>query len=76
MYNWDGGVLKTPYIRIQITNRHIHAIGIWVMHVRELDWHTRDIGVSNDATIEEARTAAVENVRDHLNRMMESLDGL
>jgi len=74
--NWNKGTLQTPHLRIQITNSHIHAKGIWVMHVREFNWNTKQIGVPNEATEEEAQIAAVENVREHLKRMIESLNGL
>jgi len=73
--NWNNGTLKTPELRIQITNSHVHAKGIWVMHVREFNWNTKAIGVPDDATEEEAQIAAVEKVREHLTRMIESLNG-
>lgn len=74
--NWNNGTLKTPELRIQITNSHIHAKGIWVMHVREFNWNTKAIGVPNEATEEQAQIAAVEKVRAHLEKMIESLNGL
>gem|GEM_PF-5026297 len=45
------------------------------MHVREFNWNTKAIGVPDDATEEEAQIAAVEKVREHLTRMIESLNG-
>lgn len=74
--NWNNRTLQTPELRIQITNSHIYAKGIWVMHVRELNWNTRAIGVDENATEEEAQIAAVENVKEHLKRMMDSLNAL
>jgi flagellar biosynthesis regulator FlaF len=74
--NWNNRTLKTPELRIQITNSHIHAKGIWVMHVREFGWNTRAIGVLDNATEQEAQIAAIENVREHLKRIIESLNGL
>lgn len=74
--NWNNRTLQTPQLRIQITNSHIHAKGIWVMHVREFNWNTKKIGVPNDATEEEAKIAAVELVRQYLNDMLTSLNGL
>jgi hypothetical protein len=74
--NWNNGTLQTPHLRIQVTNSHIHAKGIWVMHVREFNWNTEQIGVPNEATEEEAQIAAVELVRQYLNDMLTSLNGL
>ena len=74
--NWNNGTLQTQQLRIQITNSHIHAKGIWVMHVREFNWNTKHIGVPNEATEEEAQIAAVELVRQYVNDMLTSLNGL
>jgi hypothetical protein len=75
--NWNNGTLKTTELVICITNKHITKKGIWVMHVRELNWDTRAIiGVSNNATEEDAQIAAIENVRKHLKRMIDSLNAL
>ena len=74
--NWKNGTLQTPQLRIQITNSHIDARGIWCMHVREFNWHTKKIGVPNEATEEEAQIAAVELVRKYVNDMLNSLTGL
>lgn len=73
---WIDKTLQTPELRIQITNSHIHAKGIWVIHVREFNWDTKDIGIPNESTLEEAQTAAVELVKQHLNKMLKSLNDL
>lgn len=74
--NWNNGTLQTSQLRIHITKSHIYAKGIWVMHVREFDWNTKHIGVPNEATEEEAQIAAVKLVRQHVNDMLTSLNGL
>lgn len=74
--NWNNRKLQTPQLRIEITNSHIHAKGIWVMHVREFNWHTKQIGVPNEATEREAKIAAVELVRQYVNDILTALNGL
>ena len=74
--NWDNGTLQTPQLRIQITNSHVHAKGIWVMHVREFNWNTKPIGVPNEATEEEAQIVAVELVKQYVNDILTSLNDL
>lgn len=74
--NWNNGTLQTPHLRIQITKSHILAKGIWVMHVREFNWNTKQIGIPNESTEEEAKIAAVKLVRQHVKDMLSSLDGL
>lgn len=73
---WNNGTLQTSHLRIQITNSHIYAKGIWVMHVREFNWNTKQIGVPNEATEEEAQIAAVELVKQYINDILTSLNGL
>jgi hypothetical protein len=73
---WIDKTLKTPELRIQITNSHIYAKGIWVIHVREFNWDTKDIGIPDESTLEEAQAAAVELVKQHLNKMLKSLNDL
>lgn len=73
---WIDKTLQTPELRIQITNSHIYAKGIWVIHVREFNWDTKDIGIPNESTLEEAQAAAVELVKQHLNKMLKSLNDL
>ena len=46
------------------------------MHVREFNWNTKQIGVPNGATEEEAQIASVELVRQYVNDMLTSLNGL
>ena len=74
--NWNNGTLQTPQLRIQITNSHIHAKGIWVMHVREFNWNTKEIGVPKESTEEEAQIAGVALVRQYVNDMLDSLNDL
>jgi len=71
--NWKNGETENALVRIQVTNQHIYAKGKWVMHVRELDWSVKDIGIPDSATEEEAQIAAVEKVKEHLIKMIESL---
>ena len=44
------------------------------MHVRELDWNCKAIDCEVDATQEAAQARAIEQVRDHLHKMISSLD--
>jgi hypothetical protein len=73
---WKNGTLQTPNLRVQVTNSHIYAKGIWVMHVREFGWNCREIGISNNATEQEAQIAAVDKVKQHLKTMLSELDSL
>ena len=70
---WNNRTLKTADLRIQITNSHIYAKGTWVMHVREFNWNIKAIGVPDQATEQEAQSAAVQLVREHLENMLDSL---
>ena len=70
---WKEGTLQTKSIRIQITNKHIRDQGVWVCHVRELDWSCNRIGVPDTATQEEAQDAAVKMVKHHLHTMIAEL---
>ena len=71
--NWKKGELENSFVRIQVTNQYIYAKGKWVMHVRELNWSVKHIGIPDSATEEEAQIAAVEKVKEHLSKMIESL---
>ena len=71
--NWNDGTLQTPHLRIQVLNTHIYAKGIWVMHVRELNWNTKPIGIPNNATEEEAQKAALELVIQYVSDMLNYL---
>ena len=73
---WKDGTLKTPHLRIQITNSHRHDPGQWVMHVRELNWNTVRLGLSDIASEEVAQSTAKTMVKSHLNSMIDSLNGL
>lgn len=70
---WKDGTLQTSELRIQITNEHIYAKGIWVIHVREFNWNTKPMNIPNDSTIEQAQKRAVEMCKNHLNKAMSSL---
>jgi hypothetical protein len=64
---WKNNRLNTGNIDIQITNRHIyHDPGVWVMHVRELGWSAKPIGIQPRATEQEAQAAAIQKVADFL----------
>lgn len=71
---WKDGALQTSELRIQITNRHINAKGVWVIHVREFAWNTKLMGIADDSTQEQAQERAVEMCRNYLNRAMSSLN--
>ena len=73
---WKDGTLQTSELRIQITNRHIRAKGMWVIHVREFGWNTKLMNIANHSTQEQAQEKAIEMCKDYLNRAMDSLNAL
>lgn len=72
---WKDGTFKTKNLRIQITNKHIRAKGVWVMHVREFGWDTLEIGIEDVCTQEQAQKRAISLVKVHLHKMLQSLAG-
>lgn len=70
---WQDGKLQTEYVSIQVTNKHIHCRGEWVMHVREFNWNCKPLEISTDASLEVAQHKALEMVRNHLQHMLNSL---
>lgn len=73
---WINGTLQTSELRIQITNRHINAKGMWVIHVREFGWNTKLMNIPDNSTLEQAQERAIEMCKDFLNRAMDSLNAL
>ena len=66
---WKNNEWQTKKMRIQITNGHIEAKGVWVMHVRELGWQKEIIGIPNEATEAQAQKAAVKKIKRHLKEI-------
>jgi len=73
---WIDGTLQTPFVRIQVTNSHVHYKGIWVMHVREFYWNCKDLKISSESTQKDAQKAALKIVRNHVADMLLSLKGI
>ena len=71
--NWKENTLQTKNIRIQITNRHVENPGVWVCHVRELDWRCKPLGIPNGDSEQDAKAAAVLMVKHHLHTMIAEL---
>ena len=71
---WKDGTLQTKELRIQITNNHVCAKGTWVIHVREFGWNTKDMNISTDSTLEQARQRAVVMCKEYLTNALNSLE--
>ena len=73
---WKDGTLQTSELRIQITNKHINAKGMWVIHVREFGWNTKFMSIPDDSTTEEAQIRAVDMCKEFLNGALASLNAI
>lgn len=69
---WKDGTLLTDYIRITVTNQHVHYKDEWIISVRELGWQ-KSLGISPDSTLQQAQDKAVEIVEEHLKNMLTSI---
>ena len=70
---WKNGTLETKNLRIQITNQHISYKGTWVIHVRELNWNCRILGIPDDSTEKFAQEEAIRQIRQQMILMIEDL---
>lgn len=71
---WKDGILQTKELRIQITNKHIYAKGIWVIHVREFGWNTKEMNIPSDSTMEQAQQRAINMCKEYLTNALKSLE--
>jgi hypothetical protein len=72
--SWKNGTYQNDYLRVEVTNKHIHNPGQWVMHCRELDWNCVFIGIPSYSTQNDAQKEALNKVKTHLGLMIESID--
>lgn len=73
---WKENTLQLKNLRIQITNKHVNAKGIWVIHVREFNWNTKSIGIPNESTEEQAKVTAIEMVKEFLTETLREVTEL
>lgn len=71
--SWVNGTLKTPNLRLTVTNRHIYNPDQWVLNVRELGWSCVSLGISISESEEKAQELAEEKVKDYLNKLLKEL---